>query len=103
MGIAENLLKKNILTYLHHLGHEAWNTNVGRARGHYRTGIPGLPDIIAYHRTTGQAIFIETKVGGNQLTSEQTVFLFNANRAGCIAFKAESLDDVINERRLLVK
>ena len=101
MGVAENALKKALLDYLTRLGHTVYNVNVGRTRGHYKTGIPGLPDINGYHQTTGQAIFIEAKVGGKQLTSDQTVFLFNANRAGCIAFKAESLDDVLNERRLL--
>jgi len=100
MALSENRLKKAILDYLHTLGHEAWNTNVGRIRGHYKTGIPGLPDIQGYHRHTGAAIFIEAKVPPNQLSNEQTVFLFNAQKAGCIALKAESLNDVLKEKRL---
>ena len=101
MGAAENRLKKAILDYLHSLGHEGWNTNVGRMQGHYRTGIPGLPDIQGYHRWTGAAIFIEAKIPPNTLTPDQAVFLFNAQRAGCIAMKAECLSDVVREKRLL--
>jgi len=103
MGAAENRLKKAILDYLHSLGHEAWNANVGRMQGHYRTGIPGLPDIQGYHRWTGSAIFIEAKIPPNSLSQEQTVFLFNAQRAGCIALKATSLNDVLVEKRLREK
>ncbi len=101
MAEAENRLKKAILDYLHSLGHEAWNTNQGRIGGHYRAGRKGLPDIQGYHRWTGAAIFIETKIPPNSLTPEQTVFLFNAQRAGCIAMKAECLADVVREKRLL--
>jgi len=98
---AENRLKKAILDYLHSLGHEAWNTNQGRIAGHYRAGRKGLPDIQGYHLWTGIAIFIETKIPPNTLTPDQAVFLFNAQRAGCIAMKATSLNDVLTEKRLL--
>ena len=100
MALAENRLKQSILKYLHGLGHTAWNTNVGKTQGHYRTGIPGLPDIQGYHCRTGLAIFIEAKIPPNKLSSEQIAFLFYAQKAGCIALKAESLGDVLKEKRL---
>ena len=101
MAEAENTLKRDILDYLTRLGHPVWNTNIGRTRGHYKTGIPGLPDIQGYHKKTGKAIFIEAKILPNQLTPDQTIFLFHANRAGCIALKAESVDDVIRDVRFI--
>lgn len=101
MAEAENKLKRDILDYLRKLGHIVWNVNVGKTRGHYKTGIPGLSDIQGYHKKTGKAIFIEAKILPNQLTPDQTIFLFNANSAGCIALKAESINDVIRDVRFI--
>jgi len=100
MALAENRLKQSILSYLRTLGHDVWNTNQGRIRGKYKVARDGLPDIQGYHCRNGLAIFIEAKIPPNKLSSEQTCFIFNAQKAGCIALKAESLADVLRERRL---
>lgn len=101
MGEAENTLKRDILDYLQKLGHTVWNVNVGRIRGRYKTGVPGMPDIQGYHKTTGTAIFIEAKILPNLPTQDQRLFLYNATCAGCIAPEAYSLDDVVRDVRFI--
>jgi len=57
----------------------------------------GIPDLIGWIPLTGIAVFIEVKRPGGVHRAAQTQFIDEARRGGCIAFFAESWDDVVRE------
>ncbi len=59
-----------------------------------RFGFPGCPDIAGFLRD-GTALFIECKRPSGRVSSEQQAFLDAAQAAGCLAFVARNVDDVI--------
>lgn len=90
----------------------AWRNNVGAVKEgerFIRFGMKGLPDIIGWKRldivvpghpldlTLHPAAFlaIEVKAHGAPIRPEQAAFLEQARAAGCIAFVARSIEDVI--------
>ena len=95
MGSAENRITQDILTWLRYKGHDVWRQNTGRTQGHYRTGKPGVPDIIGYHRYTGAFIGIECKRRGSKPTTAQWEFHDRLKAAGGIACIAHGLGDVV--------
>lgn len=60
----------------------------------------GKPDVAGYSkRMGGRAVFVEVKVGKDELSPEQRLFLEQARRAGCIALVARSEDQFIEDWR----
>ncbi|MDV7401142.1 VRR-NUC domain-containing protein, partial [Arthrospira platensis SPKY1] len=58
----------------------------------------GKPDIAGYHRRMGGiSVFVEVKVGKDQLSPDQKFFLDGARRAGCIAIVARTEEQFISE------
>lgn len=80
----------------------AWRVNTGAGKlmrksgssQFIRFGFPGCPDIHGYTKT-GQAIYCEVKRPSGEVSKEQNEFLDRARQAGCIAFIARSIDDVM--------
>ena len=58
--------------------------------------LKGVADIIGHQIGSGRSIYIEVKSKTGRLSKEQKTFLTEAKEAGCIAFVARSLDDVIS-------
>ena len=56
----------------------------------------GIPDIAGY-MPDGRALFIEVKRPGGKPTPDQKIFIEKAQKAGCLAFFAYSLEDVIEK------
>lgn len=79
----------------------AWRTNTGAARlprpgggsRFVRFGPRGHPDIAGV-LPGGRALYIEVKRPGQRLRTEQIDFLARLERAGAVAFRAESMKDV---------
>lgn len=81
---------------------KVWRQNTGagqltrgsRASQFIRFGFKGSPDIHGY-MSDGRALYCEVKRPSGKLKPEQLTFLLEARRAGCVAFVARSVDDVI--------
>ena len=62
---------------------------------HNKHYLRGTPDIQGYLKTVPPIpLYIEVKSKTGKLSPEQTMFLFEASRDGCIAFMARSVDEV---------
>lgn len=60
----------------------------------------GKPDISGFHRRMGGlAVYVEIKVGKDELSPEQKHFLDTARRAGAIALVARNEDQFLQEWR----
>lgn len=94
MGQEENELTKKILRYLGLKGCTVWRQNVGRFQGAYKSGIPGLPDILGF-TSKGQFIGIEVKSSTGNLRSSQVKFQEKAVRCGSIYLVARRIEDVM--------
>jgi hypothetical protein len=73
-----------------------WRQNTGAHQidGRYvRYGTPGCPDILGWLKN-GRFMCIEIKRPGGELTPDQAAFLANAEKDGCFALVARSVDDV---------
>lgn len=58
----------------------------------------GMPDVCGYHRKLGGvAVFVEVKVGRDELSPEQKFFLSQAKRAGAIALVARNEDQFVKD------
>jgi hypothetical protein len=102
----EQALKMLIKNYLLLKGHFVWVNNSGMTRTSYtskngvvsnrawRAGIRGSSDILGIEKGTGRFIAIETKVGYNKPTPDQTVFLEDIASRGGHAIVAYSIADV---------
>lgn len=98
-----NDLTKQLIYLLRVSGYRAWrNNNTGLydpVKKVFRKNPAmekGIPDVLGFHKKTGQFVCIEVKAGKDKLTPEQTEFILEARRAGCLAFEARSIDDLIN-------
>ena len=62
----------------------------------------GVPDIVGFHKTTGQYLCIEIKIGSDKLSEEQKYHLDMAKIAGAYVMVAHSFDDFMmkHERRV---
>lgn len=93
----ETTLTRAVLDFLHELGFIAWRQNVGVAMFKGRRvefGFRGLADIGGI-LPDGKYLAVETKVGSNDLTSEQKEFLTATGKSGAVAIVARCLDDVV--------
>ena len=87
---------------LHPAVGKVWRVNTGagkllRANGasqFIRFGFPGCPDIQGF-TVDGRAIFVEVKRPSGVISPDQAEFIKAAQRAGCVAFIARSVDDVM--------
>lgn len=102
----ESAVLKASLAYLASIGIKAWRNSKGAGKFRNRTGKDrfmrfggpdGASDIIGYHRSTGRAVFIETKASDGTPSDEQIAFIADAKSAGCFAAIVRSLDDLIAE------
>lgn len=58
----------------------------------------GMPDVCGYHRKLrGVAVFVEVKVGRDELSPEQSFYLSQARRAGAIALVARNEEQFVND------
>ena len=86
------MLEKDIVAaikrYLHMLGEDVffWKEHGGPY------GVSGVPDIICCYK--GRFLGLEAKLPGGRLTALQTRALEKINRAGGIARRVESVEDV---------
>lgn len=89
---------------LHPLVSKVWRVNTGagklvRSNGasqFMRFGFPGCPDIHGYMKD-GRAIYCEVKRPSGEVSTEQAAFIEQARKAGCVAFVARNVDDVLKE------
>lgn len=89
---------------LHPAVGKVWRQNTGagkllRANGEsqfIRFGFPGCPDIQGYMKD-GRAIFCEVKRPSGVVTEEQKAFIQAAQQAGCVAFVARGVEDVLEQ------
>jgi hypothetical protein len=87
---------------LHPAVAKVWRMNTGAGqlvrKGGFsqfmRFGFPGSPDIYGY-MADGRALYCEVKRPSGTLKPEQAQFLADAQAAGCVAFVARSVDDVL--------
>lgn len=104
----EGDLLHSIMEYLYIIKFTYWRQNNGVMKIGNRivkffqdkdgNTIKGMPDIAGWC-PDGRALFIEVKIPGKKPTREQANFLKNASAAGCVAFVAYSIDDVIRNLR----
>lgn len=87
---------------LHPAVAKAWRMNTGAGRilrgkdtsQWIRFGFPGSPDIYGYMKD-GRALYCEVKRPSGRVSDEQAAFIQAAQAAGCVAFIARSVEDVI--------
>lgn len=97
----ETALVKACLALLRLRGILAWRCNTGCARYTdatggkrlVRFGVPGMSDILCV-LPGGRFLAVECKVGRNQLTSDQAVFLARVNAAGGLGVCVRSVDEL---------
>jgi hypothetical protein len=95
-----NSLTKAVIELLQLRGFTAWRQNNGAVYdasfGGYRAGsvIPGISDVLGYHRATGRFAAVEIKIGKDVLSPEQTAFLADVIAAGGFACEGRSLAQV---------
>lgn len=97
----EQLLVNWTINYLQAKGHYAWRNNSGMlpitTKGKSRmikVGQKGLPDVLSYHKETGQLIAIECKIGYNKLSPAQSERLEHMKSCNVLAFVVYTTDDV---------
>lgn len=89
---------------LHPAVSKVWRVNTGAGRlvrgngasQFIRFGFAGCPDIHGY-MVDGRAIYCEVKRPSGEVSQEQKEFIQRAKDAGCIAFVARGVDDVLKE------
>ncbi|HJV73141.1 MAG TPA: VRR-NUC domain-containing protein [Noviherbaspirillum sp.] len=87
---------------LHPAVAKVWRMNTGAgklvhgngASQFIRFGFAGSPDIHGY-MADGRALYCEVKRPSGKLKPEQAEFIQNAQKVGCVAFVARSVDDVL--------
>ncbi len=96
MASSERDLQKAVLEWLKHQKFIAYafETDTSRTRSRkYTSSKKGLADIIGC-LSDGRFFAIELKVGYNQASDEQSLFLFKIQSTGAPAFLARSLEEV---------
>jgi len=97
-----NALTKAAINYFSAKGFECWRNNNAavwdKKNNCYRSNSAkkGVPDIIGYHKRTGQALWVEVKAGKDKLSTEQQQFLNDAEKANCTVAVIHSTDDLEN-------
>jgi 4-aminobutyrate aminotransferase-like enzyme len=91
--MSERDIYQPIIDYLTIQGCFVWRNSTG-ARGRYRFGKKGAPDIIGV-TSKGRAIGVECKSKGKELSEDQKTFIEELRKRGAIVIIAYSLDDVI--------
>jgi hypothetical protein len=89
---------------LHPAVAKVWRMNTGagkllRANGasqYIQFGFRGSPDIYGFMKD-GRAIFCEVKRPSGTVSPEQKAFIQEAQKFGCVAFVARSVEDVLRE------
>ena len=99
--VAEKVIQREILRYLHARGIMAWKAGTGAFRATYketdrfvRFGLKGQPDIFAILPPEGRMIGIEVKTELGRLSAYQHAFMVLMRNAGALAFVARSVKDV---------
>lgn len=96
--LTANELTTQIVSYLNLTGFDVWRQNtVGKVAGRYLSAKKGIPDICGFQKVTGKAVYIEVKIGKDKLSSEQTKFLFEANRHNCYSIVAHTFEQFLLE------
>jgi len=101
----ETPLTYDVITYLRCFGFLAWRQNSGVAKYKAKSGavrrvqfgFPGLSDVGAVAPRSGRYVAVETKIPGEDPTTEQREFLDEVNAAGGAGFVAHSLDELHDE------
>jgi len=98
--VLEKDIQHTILQYLKARGIYCWihnNVGIKKPNGQYiPTGLLGISDILGIY-DDGRFLSIEVKRPGGKCSEHQNLFIRNINERGGIAFKAESLEDVISK------
>ncbi len=89
---------------LHPAVGKVWRMNTGAGKLMRNNGVsqwinfgfPGSPDIYGYMRD-GRAIYCEVKRPSGVVRPEQAAFIEQARKAGCVAFVARGVEDVLKE------
>lgn len=98
--MSANALTKHALRVLDLKGWDVWRQNnaavYDEKRKCYRKGsaTPGISDILGFHKKTGQFLACEIKVGMDQLSDDQRLFLERVNRAGGIGIECRQIEDL---------
>jgi len=86
-----NQITAAAILWLNLNGFKAWRNNsngvwdpVKKVFRKNKAILKGVSDVCGFCKTTGRALFIEVKAGRDKLSPEQTVFLEEAEKAGCI-------------------
>lgn len=87
---------------LHPAVGKVWRMNTGAgqlmhasgASQFIRFGFPGSPDIYGYMKD-GRALYCEVKRPSGSVSPDQQEFINRAKQAGCVAFIARSIEDVL--------
>lgn len=98
-----NDLTRQIIYLLKMSGYHAWRNNNGavfdpkkRVFRKNPSTLLGVPDILAFNKTTGKFLCVEVKgTKSDKLSKEQVEFIEIAKKAGCIAIEARNIDDVL--------
>ena len=95
-----NALTKAIIRLLHLHGFAAWRQNNAAiydpTRQVFRAGsaVPGIADVLGYHRATGRFCAVEVKTGSDKLSPDQTRFLAQVRDAGGFACEGRDVAQV---------
>jgi hypothetical protein len=91
-------LTSAVLQLLHLYNFEAWRQNNLAVRGRKFVGRKGVPDVIGFHRNTGEFIGVEVKAGKDRMSEHQKQFReVVAATTGGIYIEARSIEQVHTE------
>lgn len=98
--MTENEIQSMILLELNKRGHRLWRSNAGKIKSaHTGTWIKllpaGFPDLLGWHKETGQFIAIEVKNAKGSLRKEQKKFAEFAATQPILYGVARSVEDAI--------
>jgi hypothetical protein len=85
-------ITKHAIMMLNMWGYYVWRNNNLAVRGRKFIGERGVPDIIGYHKQTGQAVYCEVKKVGDTIKPDQTLFMGKAKAAGAMCLIAHEVN-----------
>lgn len=100
MGVEENKVTEDVRTFLEEHGYWVFRMQSGvlRGAGGYITlNKKGTPDLLAIHKATREAVFIETKTKEGKASAEQKRFQSDYSALGGVSLIVHSVEDLMEK------
>lgn len=94
-GMTASAITKHAQMMLNAWGYYVWRNNNLAVPGRKFIGERGVPDIIGFHRATGQAVYCEVKTVNDKISEYQTNFMNRAAASGCCCILAHEVNGQI--------